>query len=130
MAGVCGLHGGRVRRRIPSERVAHTLDRPPGSRLIMPTKHASLVDPEFTAITQVHTALRNLDPGAQVRVIEYVADKLGVLGQLGMSTGERRAREPEPADRSAESAEKRQPTEPPSGSADDDGINSVALKWM
>jgi len=96
----------------------------------MPTKHASLVDPEFTAITQVHTALRNLDPGAQVRVIEYVADKLGVLGQLGMSTGERRAREPEPADRSAESAEKRQPTEPPSGSADDDGINSVALKWM
>jgi hypothetical protein len=94
----------------------------------MPTKHASSVDPEFAAITQVHTALRNLDPGAQVRVIEYVADKLGVLGQLGMSTDVRRLREP--ADPAAGSAPEPQSTEPSSGTADDDGINSVALKWM
>jgi hypothetical protein len=63
-------------------------------------------------------------------VIEYVADKLGVLGQLSVSTTDRRLREPESADRAAESAAKSQPTEQPSGTTDDDGINSVALKWM
>jgi hypothetical protein len=96
----------------------------------MRIKHNSSVDPEIVAITQVHSALRNLDPGAQVRVIEYVADKLGVLGQLGASTGEHRMRETGPSEGAVEVATQLQPNEPTNEAADADGINSVAIKWM
>lgn len=86
-------------------------------------------DPEISAISIVHNALRSLDAGAQVRVIHYVAGKLGIGGDLELLTTEH------PKDTSSSEAqtlrEHEQALASGEGPADPlDGISSVARKWM
>jgi len=50
----------------------------------MAKKTAAEVDPEITAISEVYSALKRLEPDAQSRVLSYVAGKLN----LAMPTGE------------------------------------------
>jgi hypothetical protein len=46
------------------------------------------LDPETVAISAVYTALRNLDPEAQLRVLNYVAMKLNLRAPSGRAEGD------------------------------------------
>jgi hypothetical protein len=81
-------------------------------------------DPEITAIGAVHDALRELEPAAQRRVLEYVAGKLGLLPPLSDDESRKAPDSHEPlpaASLQASSTEK---------TGDTEGISSVAVKWM
>lgn len=87
------------------------------------------VDPEINAIRIVHETLKQIEVEAQIRVIQYVTDKLGIRKAFAQSTsgqrsdaastGEQVVGEP---DRAAAS------DAPPTNSSD--GISPVAQKWM
>jgi hypothetical protein len=51
------------------------------------------IDPEISAITAVHTALKGLEREAQARVLQYVAAKLGIdrsrVDPVGPTAGEK-----------------------------------------
>jgi hypothetical protein len=83
-------------------------------------------DPEIEAISKVNAALNALEAGAQQRVLDYVARKLG-LAFSDASSGIN--------DSSDEDAPRRPPPQSDSAShgndTDDlDDINAVAKKWM
>jgi len=86
-------------------------------------------DPEITALTSVYTALKDLDPEAQQRVLDYVARKLGL--QHGPAA--ERLKDPagltEDLPRSEPVSDTRNQIEEGSIS-DTEGISPVALKWM
>ncbi len=81
-------------------------------------------DPEITAIAAVYNALKDLDPEARARVIEYVAKKLGVAHAAGerrqsSTAGDEHAQAPSlPSPAASEESEEYE------------GISPVALKWM
>lgn len=84
------------------------------------------LDPEVVAINDVYSALRNLDTEAQVRVMRYVAAKLGLseLGIAGPRAGEDAGQY---TDRfSSESVQDSMPE------TDDQlqGISSTGKKWI
>jgi len=84
-------------------------------------------DPEIIALTSVYTALKDLEPEAQQRVLDYVARKLGLQQ---WQTTETLTQTPSTADfrRMEVSPEARTHTEVED--SDVEGISPVALKWM
>lgn len=86
-------------------------------------------DPEINAITVLYDALRLLDREAQLRVVQYVASKLGIGKELATPSS--------PQGGDVWPPDKQMQHEPeeatPSGEASDvssAGINVVAQKWM
>jgi hypothetical protein len=85
-------------------------------------------DPEIAAISEVHAALKDLDPDAQSRVLKYVADKLGLSQQTHSPA---RSRHTDEADEnlntraSAESGENRLAED-----GELEGISPAGKKWM
>ena len=82
-------------------------------------------DPEIAAISAVYDALKDLEPSARARVIEYVAKKLGTALMLGEDQPIRTTRE----------EQAQAPSLPPPAAGteqdnDSEGISPVALKWM
>lgn len=87
-------------------------------------------DPEITAIAAVYGALKNLDAGAQERVLEYVAGKLGVSASSA-SSNRRTSPEPSESDQFYEKDLRLPKTNDKAAESDDlDGISPVAIKWM
>lgn len=84
------------------------------------------VDPEIAAITAVYSALRQLEPDAQGRVLSYVAAKLKVSYQEteGATTREN-------AGSIVHQSQPRQTPEPRADENGDlDGISPIARKWL
>jgi len=91
--------------------------------------NSSVGDPEINAVSIVHNALKSLDTEAQVRVIQYVAGKLGIGRDFASPTSERPAELRSP--RRQTLGEPEQVARPGETSTDfSDGISSVAQKWM
>lgn len=86
-------------------------------------------DQEILAITTVHAALKNLDPAAQSRVIEYVARKLGVTTSPSNSESNR-GRDTTPVPPSHDSDEPAVEVSDSKADNESDGISPVAQKWM
>jgi hypothetical protein len=85
---------------------------------------------EVKAIGEVHSALRDLQSPAQLRVLRYCAEMLGLALDLtpknigGSGTGNEISQEVDSAPATAAAAPDTKVPE------DVDGINSVALKWI
>lgn len=85
--------------------------------------------PEIEAISAVHAAIKNLDAAAQLRVLRYCADMLGLALDLSqpkysdITDGRRAEDKPPPVVKSA-------PDAADDIEDDSDGINSIALKWI
>jgi hypothetical protein len=88
-------------------------------------KGNAIRDPEIEAISQVNAALTGLDAGAQQRVLDYVARKLGLVLTTHQDSdrGYDDPVVPEPIVR-------RQPPESSNQELELDGINTVAKKWI
>jgi hypothetical protein len=84
-------------------------------------------DPEIRALTNVYTALQELDPEAQQRVLDYVARKLGLERQQPQSSRDVESTEHLRSVESMSHSSNRVEEEIPS---DLEGISPVALKWM
>jgi hypothetical protein len=95
----------------------------------MATKnHLTAADPEIEAINIVFNALKSLDTGAQIRVIDYVGGKLGI--RRSASSAEERALGVGLADAQTTNEPDR-PSASHEGLADSsDEISSVAQKWL
>ncbi len=81
------------------------------------------LDPEIVAIGVVYDALKDLDPSARARVLNYVAKKLGAASALN---------EEEPLRGREDQAQAPSLPPPAAGPEQDDaeGVSPVALKWM
>jgi len=95
----------------------------------MARTNKTVLSPEIEAINTVYAALRVLDAAAQVRVLRYSAEMLGLSSETANISG-LPSTEPlpfrtddTPSTRSGSSAGSELPE-------DVDGINPVALKWM
>jgi hypothetical protein len=90
-------------------------------------------DPELAAMGKVVAALKNLDPAAQQRVIEYAVRRLGLTSPVDNSLQPPRRRppvddEPEPVvTRRTEEQDKHEPADDMDGL---EGVNVVAQKWI
>lgn len=86
-----------------------------------------VLDPEITAISVVHGALKGLDSDSQARVLNYVAQKLKVSGVSSQSEPIRSHFQDPPSDGVHE-----EPKEVPRNDDSDEleGISPVAKKWM
>jgi hypothetical protein len=82
-------------------------------------------DPEITALTAVYAALKELDPDAQKRVLEYVAKKVGVAPAQGGDSDTLNSSSA-PNDSSLTSRNARTDEE----EIGIEGISPVAMKWM
>lgn len=82
-------------------------------------------DPEIVAIGAVYSALKELDPGARARVIEYVAKKLEIEYTPAVEESPRVAREEQ-----QQSPSLPLPSTGPEQDGDSEGISPVALRWM
>ena len=94
----------------------------------MKRKQSAKVDPEIVAISEVHAALRDLDPDAQSRVLLYVAGKLKIAAttiEKQQELREKQGEEPADARTNENAAESREHEE-----EDLEGISPVAKKWM
>ena len=81
-------------------------------------------DPEIAAISTVYQAVSSLDSAAQLRVLRYVAGKLGVSPLIEQAPS---------IDASWNAESLLEPSVPNTTRPeldDDDGISPVALKWM
>jgi hypothetical protein len=79
-------------------------------------------DPEITAIARVYDALKELEPAAQLRVLEYVAGKLGISSPFSdEERGKAHDSDEALSTSSLHQTEKNEDTE---------GISPVAIKWM
>ena len=83
-------------------------------------------DPEIAAIGHVYDALHGLDAAAQRRVLDYVAQKLG-LAQISLSNKSQSRDLPREPNLTGSAARDEQDV---STSGDDDGINPVAQRWI
>jgi hypothetical protein len=85
--------------------------------------------PEISAISSVYNALKALDPSAQMRVLRYSAEMLGLSAET-VGSGVRRPQDQD-VDQGAETV---LPAPGPmldsQGTDDAEGISPVALKWM
>lgn len=89
--------------------------------------------PEVSAIGVVHGALKDLQSSAQLRVLKYVAEMLGIsLNSAGneASQFDSGASATAPTSTPSERAQASQPDANSSGEDDTDGINPIALKWI
>lgn len=95
----------------------------------MPNDQTIAADPEITAISLVYMALKDLDPGAQGRVLNYVASKLGMpieqakRERLKSGQGIEDPVVIHPPGAESESTEE-------NGHTDLDGISPAGKKWM
>lgn len=105
--------------------MAHKLSAQRGRR--MTTKSTTKQDPEITAISAVHEALKDLDPGAQTRVLNYVAAKLNIVAPRGVNQPQNEAQSDE-----SSGTPPNERTENRDGAESDEleGISPVAKKWM
>ena len=89
----------------------------------------TVIDPEIDAIGLVFSTLSSLDTEAQIRVIEYVAGKLGIQKHFALrpSGGPGETHGP-----SAKMRDEAEPETTPQGPSADSssGISPVAQKWM
>lgn len=83
--------------------------------------------PEIDAYRTVYLALKSLDSPAQLRVLRYSAEMLGLKFEIPSAGG--RASSDQDDNQSGDSAASASPPEVQS-SDDIEGINAVALKWM
>jgi hypothetical protein len=81
-------------------------------------------DAEFNAMRAVHAALKDLDRGAQTRVLDYVCQRLS-LNRQEIETHTTSASEPTQAAAASPSFQ-----EPPAQDDELEGISPVARKWM
>jgi hypothetical protein len=95
----------------------------------MPNDQTIAADPEITAISAVYMALKDLDPGAQGRVLNYVASKLGMPIENAKRERPKSGQGIEdpvvihPLGAESESTEG-------NGQTDLDGISPAGKKWM
>ncbi|MDO9561697.1 MAG: hypothetical protein Q7J60_08760 [Bradyrhizobium sp.] len=83
--------------------------------------------PEIDAYRTVYLALKPLDPPAQLRVLRYSAEMLGVKFEIPVAGGRVTTDQEEyPSNDSAAGVS----TPDAQASEDTEGINAVALKWM
>jgi hypothetical protein len=82
-------------------------------------------DPEIVAIGQVYDALKDLEPAARARVLEYVAKKLGTVYTPPDEQATRVPREEQ-----AQSPSLPPPAAGAEQGDDSEGVSPVALKWM
>lgn len=91
------------------------------------TKPLTDSDPEIAAIALVYEALKNLEAGAQARVLRYVAGKLGIPApateRTRIASDDFDQRTDLSTDVSGRSRDYQE-------TDDSDGISPVALKWM
>lgn len=92
-------------------------------------ENPTAVDPEIGAIGLVYSTLNSLDTDAQIRVIEYVAGKLGIREHFESRPPERRAETPRPATEARTAADQEPERREPSSDSSS-GISPVAQKWM
>jgi hypothetical protein len=86
-------------------------------------------DPEILAIATVHDALKDLEPSAQTRVIEFVLRKLGL--SLDVPKPREATRQDEkPADTAGETNTRTDEPEADLDHGEFAGISPVAQKWM
>jgi hypothetical protein len=94
----------------------------------MSKKQTNDLDPEIAAMGIVHRALETLPQEAQVRVLNYVADKLKVASPVQESGHASHPVRSEPAE-DYQTPERPQ-AEPASAEEGLEGISPVAKKWM
>jgi len=83
--------------------------------------------PEIDAYRTVYLALKSLDPPAQLRVLRYSAEMLGLKSESPGASG--RASSDQEENQSSDSTASA--STPDAQTSDDiEGINAVALKWM
>lgn len=83
--------------------------------------------PEIDAYRTVYLALKQLDPAAQLRVLRYSAEMLGLSFEIPSTTTRRSADHEEQAPNNFMASTSSPDTQI---SEDVEGINAVALKWM
>lgn len=92
-------------------------------------KASASLDPEISAIAIVYDSLQSLEPSAQVRVLQYVAGKLGMASSApGMRPDIQGSvhLDPDPIPE----ATPPQSEQPEPSSDTSDGISAIAQKWM
>ena len=94
----------------------------------MTKKSITGTDPEFVAINEVHSALKNLQPDAQSRVLNYVIGKLDIALQRSERVREEIDRSSQRSDAADSRGNVAESTDEVSD--DLDGISPVAKKWM
>lgn len=82
--------------------------------------------PEIDAYRTVYLALKSLDAAAQLRVLRYSAEMLGLKFEIPLSAGQVHGDQAEPSSDYTTSA----PTLEAQPSDDTDGLNAIALRWM
>jgi hypothetical protein len=96
----------------------------------MTTEDSAQPDPEFTAISEVYSTLKSLEPDAQLRVVKYVLEKLKLTLALEPNRAPMREslrqehREHEEESDSGAHAKREHEED------DSDGISPLGLKWM
>jgi hypothetical protein len=85
----------------------------------------AIADPEIVAISTVYQTLKDLEPEAQGRVLNYVAAKLGVVTLSKSAVALREKLSEKPADQQQPSAK-----EEPEEEEEIPGISPVAKRWM
>jgi hypothetical protein len=96
----------------------------------MTTEISAQPDPEFTAISEVYSTLKSLEPDAQLRVVKYVLEKLKLT--LTSVPGRASERESFPAEHHdhAEESDLGNHAKREHEEDDSDGISPLGLKWM
>jgi hypothetical protein len=96
----------------------------------MTTGSSAKPDPEITAISEVYSTLKPLEPDAQLRVVKYVLDKL----KLKLASAPSHA--PEPESRPKEHRDKAEESDSGTHAKredeedDSDGVSPAGRKWM
>jgi hypothetical protein len=85
--------------------------------------------PEVDAIGAVYAALKDIDPTAQVRVLRYAAQMLGVILDVG-GEGSRSSSEDEESRRADSLPASTAAAQDTRITHEIDGINAVALRWV
>jgi hypothetical protein len=88
--------------------------------------------PELRAVSTIYTALKELDPPAQLRAVRYAAEMLGLSLSDSAKEHSRHSDSALAADRGGDASQNDPPPVLPTSQDVDDaeGINAVALKWL
>jgi hypothetical protein len=96
----------------------------------MTTESSAQPDPEITAISEVYSTLKALEPDAQLRVVKYVLDKLKLtLASTPSHTLGRASFSEEPRDKAEESDSSTRAAHE-HVEDDSDGISPAGRKWI
>lgn len=80
---------------------------------------------ELAAIGAIYTALKDLQPDAQIRAVRYAAEMLGLQLSNSYTPSERQEPREPPRESQIDTA-----ALPNTSSEDEEGINPVALRWL